>query len=113
MSSIKFVSHETFPEDQYTKELVYLLIDDKYRVAYVRKQAKNGGMFWSGVSQAVTKDGIKVYYEAFMQDSAFLEKDIKLFLDNRSWKCSNDEILPEISAANNTLSAQETEDFLF
>lgn len=86
MGNIKFVSHEEFPEDQYTKELVYLLIDDKYRVAYVRKQAKNGGMFWGVVSAAVTKDGVKNYYESFLQDSAFLEKDIKRFLDERSWE---------------------------
>ena len=85
MSNIKFVSHQHFPEDQYTKELVYLLIDDKFRVAYVRKQNKNGGLFWSVPSTAVTKDGVKTYFESFMQDSTFLEKDIKHFLDQRSW----------------------------
>lgn len=86
MANIKFVSHEEFPEDQYTKEIVYLLIDDKYRVAYVRKMAKNGGQFWGVPSVAVTKDGCKVYYECFLQDSSFLEKDIKRFLDERSWE---------------------------
>lgn len=86
MSNIKFVSHEEFPEDQYTKELVYLLIDDKYRVAYVRKQAKNGGQFWGVGSIAVTKDGVKTYYESFLQDSSFQEKDIKRFLEERSWE---------------------------
>lgn len=86
MSNIKFVSSEEFPEDLYTKELVYLLIDDKYRVAYVRKSAKNGGQFWGVPSVAVTKDGCKVYYECFLQDSSFLEKDIKKFLDERSWE---------------------------
>lgn len=86
MSNIKFVSHETFPEDQYTKELVYLLIDDKFRVAYVRKASKNGGMFWSTINAAITKNGTKNYYEAFMQDSSFVEKDIKNFLDKRAWE---------------------------
>ena len=62
MSNIKFVSHEEFPEDLYTKELVYLCIDDKYRVAYVRRQAKNGGLFWGVVNLAVTKDGAKAYF---------------------------------------------------
>ena len=85
MSNIKFVSSEKFPDDQYTKEIVYLLMDEKYRVAYVRKQAKNGGMFWSVGTIGVTKDGEKAYYEAFMQDSSFLEKDIKSFLEKRSW----------------------------
>jgi hypothetical protein len=95
MSSIKFVSHEEFPEDLYTKELVYLLIDDKYRVAYVRKQAKNGGMFWGVGNIGLTKDGVKTYYESFLQDSTFLEKDIKAFLEKRSWeqnKSINDDV---------------------
>lgn len=95
MANFKYVSHEKFPEDQYTKELVYLLLDDKYRVAYVRKQAKNGGLFWDVASIGATKDGSKAYFEAFMQDSTFLEKDIKRFLDERSWeggKSKDDEI---------------------
>lgn len=86
MSNIKFVSYESFPEDQYTKELVYLCLDDKYRVAYVRKSAKHGGMFWSVVSLGVSKDSSKKYYESFMIDSSFLEKDIQTFLENRSWQ---------------------------
>jgi hypothetical protein len=85
MSNIKFVSHEEFPEDAYTSELVYLLIDDKYRVAYVRKISKTGGKFWSVPTIAITKDGSKQYFECFLQDSSFLEKDIKKFLEDRSW----------------------------
>jgi len=86
MSNLKFVSHEHFPEDQYTKEIVYLLIDEKFRVAYVRKKAKNGGMYWGAPAITATKDGVKTYYEAFLQDSAFLDKDIKKFLEERSWE---------------------------
>jgi hypothetical protein len=80
------VSHEEFPEDQYVKEIAYLLIDVPTRVLYVRKQSKTGGMFWSVATVGVTKDGSKTYYETFMQDSSFLEKDIKNFLDKRSWE---------------------------
>jgi len=86
MSTIKFVSHEEFPEDQYTKELVYLELNVPARVAFVRKQAKNGGQFWGVSSVAVTKDGVKNYYESYLQDSAYLEKDIKKYLDDRSWE---------------------------
>lgn len=86
MPSIEFVSHESFPEDPYIKELVYLCLDGKYRVAYVRKQAKNGGQFWGVMSASITKDGTKSYYDSFMQDSTFLEKDIKDFLEKRKWK---------------------------
>lgn len=97
MSNFSFVSYEEFPDDQYTKELVYLLLDNKYRVAYIRKRAKNGGMFWDVPTVGVTKDNSKVYYETFMQDSSFLERDIKRFLDTRSWedkKLLKDEDVP-------------------
>jgi len=85
MSNIKFVSHEKF-EDLYVKELCYLCIDDKYRVAYVRKQSKTGTMFWGVPTVGVTKNGAKVYFESFLQDSSFLEKDIKEFLEMRCWE---------------------------
>jgi hypothetical protein len=84
--SIEFVSHESFPEDQYTSELVYLLIDKKYRVAYVRKPTKQGGKFWSLPSVSCTKNGEKVFFQTFMQDSTFQESDIRTFLERRSWE---------------------------
>lgn len=86
MSKIEFVSSEKFPEDEYTKEIVYLCLEGKFRVAYVRKSAKNGGMFWSVASIGATKNGKKEFYEAFIQDSNFVEKDIKNFLDSRAWE---------------------------
>lgn len=86
MSKIEFVSHESFPEDEYTKELVYLCLDSKYRVLYVRKKATNGGLFWSVASLGVKRNGQKEYFPAFLQDSNFLEKDIKAFLDGRKWE---------------------------
>jgi hypothetical protein len=85
MSKIEFVSHESFPEDEYTKEIVYICLEGKYRVAYVRKASKNGGLFWSVASIGATKNGVKEFFPAFLQDSNFLEKDIKDFLDRRSW----------------------------
>lgn len=89
MNKFEFVSHEKFPDDPYVKELVYLCFDGKYRVAYVRKQSKNGGLFWGEVSISINKDGVKKYYNGFMQDSSFLEKDIKDFLDNRKWETNS------------------------
>lgn len=86
MSNIKFVSHEEFPDDVYTQEIVYLCIDEKYRVCYVRKNAKNGAKYWTIPSISVVKDGVKTFYDTFMQDSSFLEKDIKTFLDKRPWE---------------------------
>jgi len=98
--SIKFVSHHEFPEDQYVKELVYLLIDEKYRVAYVRKIAKNGGQFWSVPTIGISKEGVKTYFETFLQDSSFLEKDIKKYLDDRAWAAkTNTASVPNISSS--------------
>jgi len=95
--SFKYVnnSHESFPEDQYIKELAYLEFDDKYRVAYVRKSSKNGGLFWDVASLGANKDGSKKYFDTFMQDSSFLEKDIITLLDKKPWSNevkSHDEI---------------------
>ncbi len=90
MSKFEFVSHDSFPEDEYTKELVYLCLkgekDDQYRVAYVRKAAKNGGLFWSVASIGATRNGQKEFFPAFLSDSNFLEKDIKDFLEKRKWE---------------------------
>lgn len=84
--SIKFVSHEEFPDDNYTKELVYLELDGKYRVAYVRKESKNGGKFWTPVTLALTEGVTRVYRDAFMIDSNFLQKDILRFLETKPWE---------------------------
>lgn len=86
MNKIEFISHDAFPEDEYTKELVYLCLDGKYRVAYIRKAAKNGGLFWSVANIGITRNGQKEFFPAFLQDSNFLEKDIKDFLDKRKWE---------------------------
>lgn len=88
MSKIEFISSDLFPQDEYTKELVYLCLDEKYRVAYVRKSAKNGGMFWSVATVGATRNGQKEFFPAFLQDSNFFEKDIKEFLDKRKWEKS-------------------------
>ena len=85
MSHIQFVSSEKFTEDQYIKEIVYLCLEGKYRIAYVRKVAKNGGQFWGVITAGISKNGGKQYYESFIQDSKFLEDDIKHFLEKRSW----------------------------
>jgi len=86
MSNIKFVSREEFPEDQYSQELVYLELNVPHRVAFVRKQSKSGGKFWSVSNISFTKNGEKVYRESYLQDSSFLEKDIKKFLEERQWE---------------------------
>jgi|SRR6185369_4346469 len=110
MSKIEFISHDSFPEDDYTKELVYLCLEGKYRVAYVRKKMANGGMFWTVVNVSLKRNGQKEYFPAFLQDSNFLEKDIKCFLDNRSWEKANSS--PSV-AWKSEASTQNPADFPF
>jgi hypothetical protein len=86
MSAFDFVSHESFPEDEYTKEAVTLCFDGKYRVTYVRKKLQNGGMFWGEVSTSVKVNGEKKFIKGFSQDSNFLQEDIRAFLDSRAWE---------------------------
>lgn len=90
MSTFDFVSHENFPEDEYTKEAVVICIEKKHRVTYVRKKLQTGAMFWDVASIAVKQNGAKKYLKAYAQDSNFLHEDIKNFLENRSWEAARD-----------------------
>jgi hypothetical protein len=82
----EFVSHEAFPEDEYTKEAVVLCIEKRHRVVYVRKKMQNGGMFWDVISMAVRQNGERKYLKAYATDSKFLQEDIKRFLEERAWE---------------------------
>ena len=87
MSAFDFVSHESYPDDEYTKEAVVLCMEKKHRVTYVRKKMQNGGMFWDVISSAVkVNSSEKKYLKSYSQDSNFLHEDIKAFLDSRSWE---------------------------
>ncbi len=78
--------HETFPEDPYIKEIIYLQIDEGKRYGYIRKLMKNGNMFWSPMGCGVMKNGEKKFYDGIEFDSNFLKKDILAFLEARSWE---------------------------
>ena len=86
MSNFEFISHDAFPEDEYIKEMVYLCFEGKYRVLYVRKPNKNGGLFWVEASAGATRNGQKEHFPAFLQDSNFLQKDILDYLNKRKWE---------------------------
>jgi hypothetical protein len=86
MNQFDFVSHESYPEDEYTKEAVVLCIEKKHRVTYVRKKTTQGGMFWDVISASVKQNGEKKYLKSYSQDSNFLYEDIKHFLESRSWE---------------------------
>jgi len=86
MSQFDFVSHESFPEDEYTKEAVVLCIKKEHRVTFVRKKMNTGAMFWDVISASVKKGGEKKFLKSYSQDSNFLHEDIKHFLEGRSWE---------------------------
>lgn len=84
--SFEFVSHEKYPEDQYTSESVVLCLDGKHRITYVRKKMANGGRFWDVISMSVKHNGDKKYLKSYSPDSNFLREDIMHFLEARSWE---------------------------
>jgi hypothetical protein len=100
MSNIKFVSHKNYPEDPYVSEVVYLCIDEKHRVAYARKNGKNGGKFWGVATLGIMDNGAKTYLKSYMQDSNFLDKDIENFLEAREWESKSPKAItpPHVNA---------------
>lgn len=107
MSNFEFVSHESYPEDQYVAESAVICIDGKHRVTYLRKKLQNGGMFWDVLSASVKYRGEKKFLKAYSQDSNFLYEDIKHFLEGRSWEKSVGS--PAKSVQNPTTSNQNYE----
>ncbi len=85
---INFISHENFPDDPYIKEIVYLQVNQDARYGYIRKNTKNGNMFWSPMGCGVMKNGEKKFFDGIELDSNFLKKDILAFLESRSWESS-------------------------
>jgi hypothetical protein len=86
MGVFEFISHERFPDDDFTKEAVVLCFEKKYRVTYVRKKMQNGGLFWDVIATAVKVGSDKKYLKSFSQDSNFLKDDILHFLNGRGWE---------------------------
>lgn len=109
MSSFDFVSHEEFPEDKYVKECVYICIEGKHRVGYVRKITQNGGMFWDVINTSVTKNGARVFLKAYTSDSNFLKEDIMHFLENRGWE----KLVRQPPASQKVASVQENDQLPF
>lgn len=83
---IEFISHEEFPDDPYIKEVAYLCINSGFHYGYIRKQMKNGSLFWAPMGCAVNKNGEKKFFSGIEVDSNFMKKDILAFLDNRPWE---------------------------
>jgi len=89
MRKFKFAGHDTFPEDDYTKEVVYIDVkgeDCYYRQAWTRKVTSKGGSFWDVISAGVTKNGKKEYLKGMQCSDNFFEKDVKEYLKNREWE---------------------------
>jgi hypothetical protein len=96
---IEYISHEEFPDDNYTKELVYLQING-IRYGYVSKMTKQGNIFWDEISVGVTVNGEKKYFKAFKFDSEFLKDDIMQFLKAASWKKKAQAFAPPVQKFN-------------
>jgi hypothetical protein len=86
MSAFEFISHESYPHDQYISESVVFCIEGKHRVTYLRKKIKSGGMFWDVMTASVVLHGERKLLKSYSQDSNFLSEDIRHFLESRSWE---------------------------
>ena len=112
---IEFISHEYFPEDEYTKEICYIQLtlgSEKIRIGYMRKTMKNGGLFWGPMGTGLAKNGSKKYYAAVIYDSNFLTKDIMAFLEDRSWEQKYAMPSPSAAIPTKQISAPEQLSFL-
>lgn len=89
MAKFKFAGHETFPEDDFMKEVVWIDVkgeDCFFRLAYGRKVFRNGGSMWDAISAGVNKDGKKKWIKGAECNDNFFDKEVKEFLKNRSWE---------------------------
>ena len=97
----KLISHSLCPDDMYTKEVAVIEItlkdDSKQRFVYVRKDLKNGSMFWGPLSCSVMINGEKQHFKSPQFDSNFLEQDIKSFLNNMYEKKSQTQETPQVA----------------
>lgn len=82
--TIEYVSHEEYPEDAFTKEIVCLNVNG-VRYNYICKRTKVGGEFWDKMSASVVKDGVKKYVDSHLFQDAFLNDDCITFCKARSW----------------------------
>lgn len=79
MSSFKyeFLTYESFPDDQYVKEIVTVMINDAVILPYQHVQMKDGGSFWTFPGSQAQKNGVKKRINA-----EFESKRAKLSFEN-------------------------------
>lgn len=83
---IEFISHQEFPDDPYCKEIVYLVLDGKYKVAYVAKLGKTGNKFWDVMSTGTVQNGERTYHRAFEYDSNFQKEEALKLIASKPWE---------------------------
>lgn len=82
--TIEYVSHEEYPDDAFTKEIVCLNVNG-IRYNYICRRTKDGGAFWGKMSSCVAINGEKKYVESHLFQDAFLNDDCITFCKARSW----------------------------
>lgn len=89
MSDLKyeFLSYEAFPEDQYVKEIVTVMIQDAIILPYQKVSMKDGGSFWTFPGSQAMKGGVKkrinAEFESKRAKLAF-ESALESFIASRS-----------------------------
>ena len=83
----EFLSYEAFPEDQYVKEIVTVMIDDALILPYQHVKMKDGGSFWTFPGSQAQKNGVKKRVNAEFESKRAkiqFENDLEAFLAKKS-----------------------------
>lgn len=81
MTQITLIDYKEYPEDDWTKALCTVLIDEKHMVTYGKKVTKEGKKFWASANHSVKSGGNKVFVEGYLPDSGAMKKQILSFIE--------------------------------
>lgn len=84
----EFLSYESFPNDQYIKEVVEVCLGGGVILPYQHIKMKDGGTFWSFCGCSATKsDGTKKRINADFESKSFkrrFDNDLESFIKSKS-----------------------------
>lgn len=113
MNKLELISYEEYPDDQYTKAVAIIAIDNEHVVAYAKKKTKDNNYFWAPPSIGVTKNGSKVYIDCYMNNYRIKEKQIQEFIKEKTRMLSQNSVSFQGSISNTPQEAAGNEQLPF